>query len=122
MFHPHRCIHTYVHQHRIGALVEFGLSTDFAARTDEFAEFAREVSLQVAAMAPVDVAALLAQPSIKRADATIGELLAVLSAQLGEPVAVTRFVRWSVEDAPVRQEEPDPSHPTASAATLRAAS
>lgn len=121
MFHPHRCIHTYVHQHRMGALVEFGLTTDFAARTDEFAGFAHEVALQVVAMAPADVVALLAQPSVKHADTTIGELAAALSAQLGEPVAVTRFVRWSVEDELTRQDESEPPQPSAPAAQLHAA-
>jgi elongation factor Ts len=34
MGHPfHRFIHSYVHQGRIGVLVEFGLEADFATRT-----------------------------------------------------------------------------------------
>src|SRR5690606_2658195 len=46
----------YVHGGgRIGVLVEVNCETDFVARNDDFVGFAREVGMQMAAMAPQDV-------------------------------------------------------------------
>jgi len=45
-------IESYVHGGRIGVLVEVNCETDFVARTDGFKEFAHEIALQIAAMAP----------------------------------------------------------------------
>jgi elongation factor Ts len=47
---------SYVHHNgRVGALVEVDCETDFVARNDEFALFAREVASHVAAAAPLYV-------------------------------------------------------------------
>lgn len=47
---------SYVHHNgKIGALVEVDCETDFVARADEFAEFAREVASHVAAASPMYV-------------------------------------------------------------------
>ena len=46
-------VSSYIHaNHRIGVLVEVQCETDFVARNDDFAEFAREIALHVAAAAP----------------------------------------------------------------------
>lgn len=45
-------IDSYVHGGRIGVLVEVNCETDFVARTDAFKEFAHQIALQVASMAP----------------------------------------------------------------------
>lgn len=45
----------YIHDGRIGVLVEVNCETDFVARTDGFKEFAHNISLQVASMSPVYV-------------------------------------------------------------------
>jgi elongation factor Ts len=48
-------IDSYVHGGRIGVLVEVNCETDFVARGDIFKDFAHQISLQVASMAPVYV-------------------------------------------------------------------
>lgn len=49
-------ISAYVHiGDRIGAMVEVNCETDFVARTDEFQDLARELTLQVAATKPLYV-------------------------------------------------------------------
>ena len=48
-------IDSYVHGGRIGVLVEVNCETDFVARTDGFKDFAHQIALQVASMAPVYV-------------------------------------------------------------------
>lgn len=45
-------IDSYVHDGRIGVLVEVNCETDFVARTDGFKNFAHMISLQVASMSP----------------------------------------------------------------------
>jgi elongation factor Ts len=45
-------IDSYVHGGRIGVLVEVNCETDFVARTDGFKEFAHNIALQIASMAP----------------------------------------------------------------------
>lgn len=109
MWPAFRLIHSYVYKDSIGVLVEFAVETDFAARTELFERFRSDISLQIAAMAPRDVGDLLAQPFVKQIEISVGDLLAQLAAQLRERVAVTRFVRWSVED-PVGA-GPDPGGP-----------
>lgn len=48
-------IESYVHGGRIGVLVEVNCETDFVARTEGFIDFAHQIALQVASMAPVYV-------------------------------------------------------------------
>ncbi|MCX6728799.1 MAG: elongation factor Ts [Candidatus Saccharibacteria bacterium] len=42
----------YIHNGRIGVLVEVNCETDFVARTDNFKAFVHEIALQVASMSP----------------------------------------------------------------------
>lgn len=46
-------IDSYVHSDRIGVVVEVNCETDFVARLPEFREFAHQMAMQIAAMAPV---------------------------------------------------------------------
>lgn len=46
-------IESYVHSDRIGVVVEVNCETDFVARLPEFKEFAHQIAMQIAAMAPV---------------------------------------------------------------------
>lgn len=49
-------IEAYVHPgSRVGVLVEVNCETDFVARTEEFKQFAHDVALQIAAMAPMAI-------------------------------------------------------------------
>jgi elongation factor Ts len=45
-------IESYVHSDRIGVVVEVNCETDFVARLPEFREFAHQIAMQIAAMAP----------------------------------------------------------------------
>lgn len=48
-------IEAYVHDGRIGALVEVNCETSFVAKTDEFKTLAHNIAMQVASMSPVYV-------------------------------------------------------------------
>ena len=46
-------VEAYIHAGgKVGAMVELNCETDFVARTDEFGQLARDIAMQVAAMAP----------------------------------------------------------------------
>ena len=45
-------IESYIHDNRIGVLIELNCETDFVARTDDFKNLAHDVAMQVAAMSP----------------------------------------------------------------------
>ena len=50
-------IEAYVHDGRIGAIVEVNCETSFVAKTDEFKDLAHKLAMQVASMAPLYVSA-----------------------------------------------------------------
>ncbi len=51
-------VHAYIHgAGKIGVLVEVNCETDFAAKSDDFSEFVRNVALQIAASNPMGVTA-----------------------------------------------------------------
>lgn len=90
-------IESYVHGNgRIGVLVELLCETDFVARTDEFKHLAHEIALQVSAMAPVDVDALLKQDSIRDSSKKIEDMVKETIAKMGENIRIARFNRFEL--------------------------
>ena len=86
-------IASYVHDGRIGVLVEVNCETDFVAKTDEFKELVKDLCLHIAANEQEDVAELLAQPFVKNPDQTVGEYIKEHIAKLGENIVIRRFSR-----------------------------
>lgn len=119
MFYPLHSIQSYVHMNRIGVLVEFGLETDFAERTDLFKQLALDIALHIAAMSPADVSDLLSQPFVKQPEKTVAESIDEVAGQLHERVAIMRFVRWSASSPEREDADPQPPEPPAVAAGLR---
>jgi elongation factor Ts len=106
-------VESYIHGGgRIGVLVELNCETDFVARTEGFRALARDIAMQVAAMAPRYVGpderpadidgndpenlALLEQPFIRDPKKTIGDLVKENIATVGENIVVRRFVRYEL--------------------------
>ncbi len=75
------------------AVVEVNSETDFVAKKDEFADFARAVAKRVLDGAPADVEALLALPLKDGAAETVDEARRGLVATIGENISVRRCVR-----------------------------
>ncbi|MBR1795677.1 elongation factor Ts [Candidatus Saccharibacteria bacterium] len=48
-------IDSYIHDGRIGAIIEVNCETSFVAKTDEFKDLAHKLAMQVASMAPLYV-------------------------------------------------------------------
>lgn len=105
-------IEAYVHPGgRLAAMVELNCETDFVAHTDEFKSLAHDLTLQVAASSPQYIspdelppdsdllpeeACLLVQPFVKDPTKKISDLVAEVSAKMGEKVAIGRFVRFEL--------------------------
>lgn len=84
---------SYVHNGKIGVLVELNCETDFVARTEDFKSLVHEVAMQISAMNPKNVAELLKQPYIRDQKLTVHDFIKTVIARLGENIQVKRFVR-----------------------------
>ncbi len=89
-------IESYVHNGRIGVLLDLRAETDFVVRSDDFRQLAKEIVMQIAADEPADVTALLAQPYLRDETKTIDALVKEVAARVGENVRVNGFSRLSV--------------------------
>jgi elongation factor Ts len=112
-------IESYIHHgSKIGVLLEADCETDFVAKNSDFAQFARDLCMQVAATSPLyikreDVPAevlkqekgeddfyknhcLLEQPFVKDPAMTVKDYLGSMIAKLGENIVIRRFIRYKV--------------------------
>ncbi|MBI4034705.1 translation elongation factor Ts [Candidatus Saccharibacteria bacterium] len=89
---------TYTHDGRIGVVVEVNCETGFVAKTDEFKDLVKDLSLQIAASDPADTKELLAQEFIKDQAKTVGDVVNESIAKLGENIVVRRFERLELGD------------------------
>ncbi len=89
-------LEVYVHNHRVGVLLELRCETDFVAKNELFKELAHNLAMQIAAMNPENVKELLKQPSIKDEKQTVEELIKQYIARTGENMKVERFTRYEL--------------------------
>jgi elongation factor Ts len=90
-------IESYTHATgKVGVLVEIRCETDFVAKNEEFKKFTHEVAMQIAAMNPKDVKALLAGAYIRDGGLTIEALVKQTIAKIGENITITRFIRYEL--------------------------
>ncbi len=80
-----------------GSLVILTCETDFVARTKEFKDLANEIAMQVTAMEPEDVKALLRQSWIRDESRTIGNLVKEMTAKTGENIVLKNFKRLDLK-------------------------
>ena len=90
-------LETYVHNGRIGVMLEMRAETDFVVRSEPFQDVARGIALHIAAMGEAEtVEELMAQPFIKNPDKTVGDIITEVGAKTGEKVTFERFARYEV--------------------------
>lgn len=89
-------VHSYVHNERIGVLLDLRAETDFVVRSDPFQKLAHELAMQIAASAPADVDELLKQPYIKDEARTVKDIINGVIAKVGENVVVNKFYRIEI--------------------------
>ncbi len=86
-------IHTYVHNDRIGVLVDLRAETDFVVRSDPFQELAKNLAMHIAAMAPKDLEQLISQPYYRDESITVGDAIKDVVTRVGENIRVRAFSR-----------------------------
>jgi len=89
-------LESYIHNERVGVLLELRCETDFVARSKEFKELAHNLALQIAATDPKDVDDLLAQLYIKDEALKVESLIKQTIAKVGENIKVERFCRYEL--------------------------
>lgn len=89
-------IETYIHNGRIGAMVEVNCETDFVAKTEDFRMLAKNIAFQIVSMDPETVEALLEQDFIKDPSITIGDMIKAGIAKMGENIVISRFDRYEL--------------------------
>lgn len=89
-------LESYIHNGRVGVLLELRSETDFVAHSEPIKELARNLVLQIASMAPESVEDLLKQECIKDQDITVDTLIKNTIAKVGENLKVARFARFQI--------------------------
>ncbi len=84
---------SYVHNERIGVLVNLRAETDFVVRSEPFKALAHDLVMQIAAVPSASVDELLAQPYIKDESRTVKDIVSDVIAKVGENVSVKEFYR-----------------------------
>jgi len=89
-------LEAYVHNGRIGVLLEVRCETDFVAKNETFKTLVRDIAMQIASMNPESVEELLAQPFIKDESKTVGDMVTNAVAVIGENIKIERFCRYEL--------------------------
>lgn len=89
-------ISSYVHNERVGVLLDLRAETDFVVRSEPFKQLAREIAMQIAAMGGETVEEVLAQPYIKDPNKKVVDLINDVIARVGEKVQIHKFFRLEV--------------------------
>lgn len=89
-------IETYLHNYKIGVLLELSSESDFVAKNAEFKDLAHNLAMQIASMNPSNIAELLAETYIKDETMTIKNLIEQAIAKIGENIQIKRFIRYEL--------------------------
>ncbi len=90
-------IFAYVHHNKkVASLVELLCETDFVANNADFQKLGTELAMQVASVAPQDVAELQKQEYIRDPKRKVEDLVREAVLKLGENIKINRFIRWTL--------------------------
>ncbi len=89
-------LETYIHNGRVGVLLDLRCETDFVVRSEPFKALAHDLVMHIAAMDPKDSVELLQQAYIKDPSLTIENLIKGVISKVGENIRVERFCRYAV--------------------------
>lgn len=87
---------SYVHNERIGVLLDVRAETDFVVRSEPFRELAHNLVMQIAATAPENVDELLKQPYVRDESKTVRDIVNDVIARVGENVKINQFSRMEL--------------------------
>ena len=86
-------LESYIHNERVGVLLELRCETDFVARSEPFRELAHAIAMQIAAMGGDTPDEVLAQEYIRDSSRTVGDLMKDVIARTGENITLGEFHR-----------------------------
>lgn len=89
-------IYSYIHNERVGVLLELRCETDFVAKNPMFRELAHNLAMHIAAMNPENIEELLKQNYVKDDALTIENLIKSVIAKLGENIKTEKFCRYEM--------------------------
>ena len=89
-------LETYIHNERVGVLLELRCETDFVSRSEDFKNLAHDLAMQIAAMGPENVDELLKEAYIKDESINIDSLIKGVIAKFGENIRVKKFCRYEI--------------------------
>ncbi len=89
-------LESYVHNNRVGVLLDLRCETDFVVRSEPFRELAHNLVMHIAAMNPENVEDLLKQPYVRDEKMAIDALIKGVIAKTGENIKVERFCRYEL--------------------------
>lgn len=89
-------LESYIHNDRVGVLLELRCETDFVARSKDFRELAHNLVMQIAAMEPDNVEDLMKQMYIKDETLIVENLVKQAIAKLGENIKIEKFCRYEI--------------------------
>lgn len=91
-------VFSYIHFNgQVGSIVKISTVTDFAARTDEFMNFGKDIAMQITMTNPSTSYELLHENSIMYDGASIQSLFDEITKKLGERVELLAFQRFSFQ-------------------------
>ena len=89
-------LQSYIHNERVGVLLELRCETDFVARNEIFKELARNLAMHIAAMNPESVESLMSQNYVKDEALTVEALIKSVIAKTGENIRAEKFCRYEI--------------------------
>lgn len=90
-------VFSYIHGGgKVGAIVKLGCETDYVAKNEKFEKLGNEIAMQVAAMSPENIEALMSQAYIRESGKTISDLVKEAISTIGENITVLEISRLSV--------------------------
>ncbi len=89
-----RYIESYVHNNRVGVLLELEAGSESAGKNDEFRKLARDLVLQIAGGKAKSPSELLDQPFIRDQEQLVSHRIYSISTMLNTLVRITRFARY----------------------------
>lgn len=89
-------LESYIHNERVGVLLELRCETDFVARNPLFKELAHNLAMHIAAMNPSNAEELFKQNYVKDDSLIVEDLIKSVIAKLGENIRVEKFCRYEI--------------------------
>jgi elongation factor Ts len=97
----YRAVFAYNHNRKVLGSVVLSCQTDFVGGNELFVSLGKDLAQHVVGMNPAGVEEMLRQDHVRHSGQTVADLIALVSQQTGETVALERIHRIDVADVVV---------------------